>query len=298
MVSLLYNKSFLKILCCFLEYVWYNVIVIICSMNINIGKNKIPNNYVPSGGNSKKSIKKEKPKENLNLENNLSVDWRNPTYEQIKNYQDNQGNPEKFWNNGMDDLIYVNSHSLSTELCKDIIDRFEEDDRKQPGMTTSGIDLRLKNSTDLNMSHYKDEWGDIDYKIAKIIGLEYDTYMKKIQVQDQIFINTESIDTGYNIKKYCPGGYFNWHTDRTFNYDETEKTVYTRTLAFLWYLNDNFDEGYTEFAHGRKIQPKTGQLLIFPATWTFPHRGLTPKNGNKYIISSYMLAHDKQALYN
>ena len=28
--------------------------------------------------------------------------------------------------------------------------------------------------------------------------------MKKIQVQDQIFFNTESIDTGYNIKKYCP----------------------------------------------------------------------------------------------
>ena len=63
-------------------------------------------------------------------------------------------------------------------------------------------------------------------------------------------------------------------------------------------MNDNFDEGYTEFGHGRKIQPKTGQLLVFPATWTFPHRGLTPKNGNKYIISSYMISHDRQALYN
>ena len=50
------GKGWTIILCCFLEYVWYNVIVIICSMNINIGKNKIPNNYVPSGGNSKKSI--------------------------------------------------------------------------------------------------------------------------------------------------------------------------------------------------------------------------------------------------
>ena len=267
-------------------------------MNINIGQNKLPNNYVPSGSNSKKSIKKEKPKENLNLENNLSVDWRNPTYEQIKNYQDNEGNSEGFWNNGMDDLIYVNPHSFSTELCKDIIDKFEEDDRKKQGITTGGVDLSLKNSIDLNMSHYKDEWGDIDDKIAKIIGLEYDTYMKKIQVQDQIFFNTESIDTGYNIKKYCRGGYFNWHSDRTFQYDEKEKTIYTRTLAFLWYLNDNFDEGYTEFGHGRKIQPKTGQLLVFPATWTFPHRGLTPKNGNKYIISSYMISHDRQALYN
>ena len=94
---------------------WYNVIVIICSMNINIGQNKLPNNYVPSGSNSKKSIKKEKPKENLNLENNLSVDWRNPTYEQIKNYQDNVGNSEGFWNNGMDDLIYQEELNDSDE---------------------------------------------------------------------------------------------------------------------------------------------------------------------------------------
>ena len=283
-------------------------------MNINIGQNKIPNNYVPSSANSKKSIKKEKPKENLKPNSSttiklssstsskapwtkLSVDWRNPTYEQIKNYQDNQGNPEKFWNNGMDDLIYVNPHSLSTELCKDIIDRFEEDDRKDTGVTTGGVDLSMKNSIDINMSHYRDEWGDIDDKMSKIISLEYETYMKKIQVQDQIFFNTEAIDSGYNIKKYYPGGYFNWHTDRTFFYDEKEKTVYARTLAFLWYLNDNFDEGYTEFAHNRKIQPKTGQLMVFPATWTFPHRGLTPKNGNKYIISSYMVSHDKQPHY-
>ena len=40
--------------------------------------------------------------------------------------------------NSFDDLIFENNNALDKELCSEIIARFERDDRKIPGVTTSG----------------------------------------------------------------------------------------------------------------------------------------------------------------
>jgi|TARA_Y100000015_G_scaffold10038_1_gene9546 hypothetical protein len=61
-----------------------------------------------------------------------------------------------------------------------------------------------------------------------------------------------------------------------------------RYLAFLFYLNEDFSGGETEFPHhSRKITPKTGSVIVFPPTWQYPHAGLKVKKGVKYIMSTY-----------
>ena len=35
-----------------------------------------------------------------------------------------------------------------------------------------------------------------------------------------------------------------------------------------------------------EIQPKRGRLLMFPPTWTYPHTGLKPISGKKYLLHS------------
>lgn len=60
-----------------------------------------------------------------------------------------------------------------------------------------------------------------------------------------------------------------------------------RQLAFLFYLNDDFEGGETEFEHGL-IYPKQGDILVFPPTWQYPHAGLPVERGTKYIMSSYL----------
>jgi hypothetical protein len=62
----------------------------------------------------------------------------------------------------------------------------------------------------------------------------------------------------------------------------------SRALTFIWYLNDVTDDGYTEFIDGTRIQPETGKLLIFPATWTYLHRGVSPKTETKYICTGWI----------
>ena len=87
-------------------------------------------------------------------------------------------------------------------------------------------------------------------------------------------------DTGYQIQKTQPGDYYIWHHDQTTS----------RLVTFIWYLNDVKDDGYTEFIDGTRIQPEAGKLIIFPATWDFLHRGVSPKTETKYICTGWVHA--------
>ena len=185
-----------------------------------------------------------------------------------------------------DDLIHVNPNALSKKVCKDIIKRFKKDDRKKQGATTLGLDLDVKKCVDLHISNLED-WKDIDNILFKSSDDNLKEYLDKIKVDDKIFFNMDTLrDTGYLVKRYKPGDYFNWHSDR--NYENG----WSRVVACVWYLNDITEGGYTEFAHGRKIYPKTGQLIMFPTSWTFPHRAVTPKVDTKYVITSFLYTRD------
>ena len=36
------------------------------------------------------------------------------------------------------------------------------------------------------------------------------------------------------------------------------------------------------------MQPKTGKVVIFPATWSYMHRGQAVKYGEKYVIAMFV----------
>ena len=54
------------------------------------------------------------------------------------------------------------------------------------------------------------------------------------------------------------------------------------------YMNDVDEGGETEFLYQqKKIKPKTGRVVIFPASFTHQHRG-NPPMSNKYIITGWL----------
>ena len=54
------------------------------------------------------------------------------------------------------------------------------------------------------------------------------------------------------------------------------------------YLNDVTDGGHTEFLNQKKkYQPRTGDVLIWPAYFTHTHRGITSKSQTKYIATGW-----------
>ncbi len=95
---------------------------------------------------------------------------------------------------------------------------------------------------------------------------------------------------GINLQRYFAdeGGYPYWHSEISPKVDSDDNLH--RVLLWTIYLNDAFDEGETEFLYQqRRIVPRTGSLLLAPAGFTHTHRGNKPKNGNKYIATSWVL---------
>jgi len=187
------------------------------------------------------------------------------------------------------DLIYENNNALTTKTCEDIIQRFRHDDRKSPGITTSGeVMPELKKSIDLAISDL-DEWEDIDRTLFQSLAENLEEYSKQTtNIVGKPLWSSQIKDSGYNVKRYRPNDYYNWHIDC-----QTYQGGWTRTVACIWYLNEVEEGGETEFAFGHKVVPMVGKLILFPATWNFPHRGLSPIQGNKYIITSFVSTNEE-----
>jgi hypothetical protein len=63
----------------------------------------------------------------------------------------------------------------------------------------------------------------------------------------------------------------------------------SRVLVFTLYLNDVEEGGETEFLYlSKRVQPKTGRMVIWPAGFTHTHRGNPPLKGDKYIITGWV----------
>ncbi len=187
----------------------------------------------------------------------------------------------------LDSFVVTVQNSLSSDLCKRIIERFEEDDRKHEGVTGSGYTPEIKQSTDLLVSGLP-EWEDIDNELFEVLSRDCNKYMEHIvnYVGEINFIQNPIHDQGYQVQRTEPGGYYTWHTDER---DDSDKSRY---LTYLWYLNDVV-EGYTEFISGERVYPEEGKLLLFPATWTYQHRGTPPKS-IKYICTGWMTEETKK----
>ena len=186
----------------------------------------------------------------------------------------------------MDDFIFELENILPENICREIIQKFENDERKQPGEIIRGIDKSVKNSVDLYI-HSMEDWDLYSNMIAKEVskGLSaYLDYLSKNGLNKKNIVSSflhESKILFPQLQKTPKGGFYDWHTDSRGD----------RILTYILYLNDIEEDcgGSTDFCCGRSVLPKRGKLLIFPSTWNYIHRGQELKNGAKYIATAFIL---------
>ena len=180
------------------------------------------------------------------------------------------------------EFIEIYENVLSSELCDEIIDKFEREEKKFPGKTALGLNLNIKFTTDLHLKDVSgNEWIEIDKKLYSGLNKCIKEYREKYQA---FRIYTEMKDTGFQIQRYIANeGFYIYH------HDFRAETSRYRILTFLFYLNDVDEGGETEFLYGRlKVKPQKGKCVLFPASWTCPHSGLMPKSNNKYIVTGWL----------
>lgn len=183
----------------------------------------------------------------------------------------------------MSPFIWVKDGVLSAKFCKQVIQKFDADSRSVLGQTSSGYNPDVKRSLDLQISTL-DDWKQEDTVFFEMLGKHIPTYQKhldKIMPGIPIFGTPDVKDSGYQVQKTVPGEEYVWHQD------SCVKDGYARSLTYIWYLNDVLEGGQTEFYDGTLVAPKRGRMVLFPATWTFMHRGRPPES-DKYIVTGWL----------
>lgn len=178
--------------------------------------------------------------------------------------------------------IFCLDNQLSPLFCEHLIKKFEDDDLKHGGVTGSGFNNTIKQSTDLCISNgdtaqdWKAEDAEVSLALSNMLrkhNMHIEKHFPGCQNNGNMF------DTGHQIQRTTPGGFYDWHSDA---YD-------SRQFTYIFYLNDvKGGGGYTEFCDGTRIQARAGRALIFPATVQFYHRGVAPKKDLKYILTGWV----------
>lgn len=202
----------------------------------------------------------------------------------------------------MEELIYINKNSLSRELCEEIIEMFENNELcnkiKSKGCIVSGVNTLVKDTYDVCLPINSDdnEINNVIDVLARELNtniFKYNEFLKKYNInieKNTFFLQYET----FQIQKYIKNiGKFTYHEDSMIDFNEYKYRVFT----YLWYLNDVEEGGETEFLNNKiKVKPEAGKLILFPACWTFPHKGHMPISNNKYIVTGWVFINQNKYL--
>lgn len=192
--------------------------------------------------------------------------------------------------------IWKYEKKLDPDFCNHCMRKFDRDFNLYPGRTMEGANPR-KVSTDLMITQLP-SWQEEDKTFGEHLheGLNaFWDYCDRELLGYALDWEKPIDDRGYQIQRGRGGeGKYDWHHDAHTEFGHFtwvgEYGPAQRYFTFIWYLNDvPGPGGYTEFYDGTKIQPEQGQLIIFPATHTFLHRGVkAPVGQDKYICTGWI----------
>lgn len=187
----------------------------------------------------------------------------------------------------MNDFIHVYDNVFSEDDCNEFIEYIDKIDDHSLMIQVDGP-IHIVNQKGLNFVHRYDLscWSWIGEKffppIQDCIGDYLNTF--SILNEDKFML--------YDVKakKIPPGGGFHrWH------YENSTMSSLQRYFVLQLYLNTIDEGGETEFLYvNKRVNAKTGRLVIFPAAFTHTHRGNPPIGQTKYILTSWGLLQGQQ----
>ena len=191
----------------------------------------------------------------------------------------------------LDNFIGVYDNYITKENCNEAIKLYEEQDKFNK--TINRITFEQASVLKKQDQQYFANASNIDIWWQKL-----EPMMINFDMAFKHYITTTGAKDAYDIdfhfstlkiQKTLPSeGYHIWHIEHNKGIENE-----VRAFAYSIYLNDVEEGGETEFLHfSKRVKPKKGRVVIWPAGFPYVHRGNPPLSGEKYILTSWMMSRE------
>ena len=183
------------------------------------------------------------------------------------------------------DFIYINDEAIDEIFCSEFT-QYVNENKEKIKLTGWEDELPVEQKAKLRddyaffitsghqNGHHIFKQSDV-IKLFDVCKNEMGNYLKKYTQLNTLLSGNSYPMNFYNpIMKYHivsqGGGYHAWHSE----WVVSDLLTQSRVLAWHLSLTTHEEEGELEFLYqGRRIAPKAGRMIIFPAAWTHVHRG-------------------------
>tara|TARA_R100001129_G_scaffold28552_1_gene19119 strand:+ start:1313 stop:1909 length:597 start_codon:yes stop_codon:yes gene_type:complete len=187
----------------------------------------------------------------------------------------------------MDNFIGVYDNYITKDECDKAVTLFENQHKFRN--TVDRMHFENKPITVIQDQQFFGEGNNIDVWWEELKPLIYNfdlawQHYKKHTGAASVY-QEKFFYTALKIQKTLPTqGYHVWHLEHGLGFDNE-----CRAFVYIIYLNDVEEGGETEFLHfSKRIKPKKGRIVIWPAGFPYVHRGNSPLLGEKYILTSWL----------
>jgi len=189
----------------------------------------------------------------------------------------------------INNFIATYDNYITPEECNKAIKLYEDQNKFNNTINRIGFEkasiLKKQDQQYFAANDNVDIWWESLKPIMVNFDLAWNHYAKNIGADDA-YDGGPFHFTTLKIQKTLPTeGYHVWHIEHGKGFDNEP-----RAFAFSIYLNNVDEGGETEFLHfSKRVKPKTGRIVIWPAAFPYLHRGNPPLSGEKYILTSWMM---------
>lgn len=171
---------------------------------------------------------------------------------------------------------------IPPELCNSIIEHFEQ--MRELNTTAPRNNFAVEDTQLYHSEHYTQQHSFYLNQFTPFLNRfwqcwqEYSEYYRVLESDKPLqirHVKTQRTDPGQ--------GFHQWH------YEADSLEHANRIAVFSLYLNTVEEGGETEFLkQGIRCPARTGDLVIWPGSYTHAHRGNPPLSGVKYILTGWV----------
>ena len=190
--------------------------------------------------------------------------------------------------NNIDNFIGVYDNYITKEECNKAIKLFETQNKFHHTLNRIDFEnasiLQKKDKQFFAKGDNLEIWWTELKPMILNFEIAWKHYVKNTGAQDA-YDNIQFHFSSLKLQKTLPTeGYHVWHIEHNKGFE-----MEARAFVYTIYLNDVKEGGETEFLHfSKRVKPKTGRIVIWPAAFPYLHRGNPPLSNKKYILTSWM----------